>query len=322
LSASLLISVLLLETGFRVFSIATIPENSRNIWRHWNFGKFDWRAIKRYYNKRYVYDPVVGYGRADLMDPPPRESGEEPGFTILVLGDSLTEGPSYVPRFRRLVENAFGKGNVRIVNAGVIGYDTELEYRFLKSRGERFAPDLVVLQFCLNDFETTPVILPTGDGNWTALHLGFVSRFIPRRLLSRSRLLQFIALRIMPLLFRARFERSPNEIRRYLHKIENWTRNHGAEFRILLFPFFLPENETDPREAKIRGILDSLGLPPRTVDLSPAFSGYSSETLRANPDDPCHPSRPAHEIAARKLFEALRPLIAKSTPGETSETAG
>ncbi len=77
-------------------------------------------------------------------------------YRILVLGDSIAMGlrtddtddifPSALERTLR----ASGR-NVEVLNFGVSGYNTQQEVAMLADRGLAFDPDLVVLQYCLND---------------------------------------------------------------------------------------------------------------------------------------------------------------------------
>lgn len=77
------------------------------------------------------------------------------GTTILGLGDSFAFGTGveveYI--FLRKLEDMLNKQQkqCRVVNAGVPGYGTDQEYIFLKQEGIRYNPDLVIVNFYLND---------------------------------------------------------------------------------------------------------------------------------------------------------------------------
>lgn len=63
---------------------------------------------------------------------------------ILLLGDSFTEGTGVI------LEHTFGKQledlfKLEVINAGVSGYSTLHEYLWLKERGLRLQPDLIIL---------------------------------------------------------------------------------------------------------------------------------------------------------------------------------
>src|SRR6185503_4734610 len=85
-----------------------------------------------------------------------REYGreKEPGtFRVLVLGDARTAGlqvraeETYPKRLENLLSALPSSARVEVVNAGIPGYGTADELRYLQSFGERWKPDLVVLAF-------------------------------------------------------------------------------------------------------------------------------------------------------------------------------
>jgi lysophospholipase L1-like esterase len=122
----------------------------------------------------YVRDDTLGWklkpGAQDILDGVPvRINGKglrgpevdyakSPGITrILYLGDSVTFGDG-LPRDKQsfpylvepLLESSLGRG-IETINAGVGGYSPWQEYAYLASEGIRYAPDLIVVSFVLND---------------------------------------------------------------------------------------------------------------------------------------------------------------------------
>ena len=76
-----------------------------------------------------------------------------------MLGDSFTFGQgvgddeAFPAQLERLLAARFGAADVQVLNAGVPGYGTVDELRYLESRIGRLDPDLVVVQFLsVNDF--------------------------------------------------------------------------------------------------------------------------------------------------------------------------
>lgn len=72
---------------------------------------------------------------------------------MLVLGDSFGWGfgVELDERFSEILEKAHP--DWEIINASVGGYGTDQQFLFLKERGAAFKPDVVLLLFCVNDFE-------------------------------------------------------------------------------------------------------------------------------------------------------------------------
>lgn len=77
---------------------------------------------------------------------------------ILVLGDSITfgEGVWLEETFAKRLEKdlqEFPNKKIEVINAGVCGYNTLEEYLYLRERGIKLDPDIVIIAFYLNDAE-------------------------------------------------------------------------------------------------------------------------------------------------------------------------
>lgn len=138
--------VLLLEIGFRFFpwhketgktiAGAVIPDKDL-IWR--------------------LYPHQTGpYKTNDLglRDTPFNSQADK---KILLLGDSVSWGDgievierTYPFILEQILGNKSGK-TYEVINSAVLGYSTFQEYRYLQLYGLQYQPDLIVLQFCLND---------------------------------------------------------------------------------------------------------------------------------------------------------------------------
>lgn len=79
---------------------------------------------------------------------------------VLMLGDSLTFGwgvkfeETTAERIRRLFNEAGRKAEV--INAGVGNYNTAMEVGYFFKEGRKYQPDVVVLNYFINDAEPTP----------------------------------------------------------------------------------------------------------------------------------------------------------------------
>jgi hypothetical protein len=79
---------------------------------------------------------------------------------ILFLGDSFTAGEdvplgdTFIKQLERLINsNRPDEEKFRTVNAGVGGYSTIQEYMYLKEKGIKFKPKIVICDFFMNDLE-------------------------------------------------------------------------------------------------------------------------------------------------------------------------
>lgn len=81
---------------------------------------------------------------------------------MLVLGDSFGWGfgVELHERFSEILENIHP--DWEIINASVSGYGTDQEFLFLKEKGIVLKPDVVLLLFCENDFESNV----RAEDNW------------------------------------------------------------------------------------------------------------------------------------------------------------
>jgi lysophospholipase L1-like esterase len=260
------------------------------------------------YNRLYVYDEILGFEKKEISEEIKNILKNNPqSYKILVLGDSVTYWGKYVDYFNNLLAQRY-HGEIKVINAGVMGYDTELEYRYLKYRGLDLKPNLVILQFSMNDFTGTPVILKQKDGSWLALSGNKkIAEWISPKLMSSSKLYEFVALR---LLRASRLKRiNNNVVKEPLQKIKLLLQEKGIAFYILVFPRLTESQWIAPRynaHREIMGILNELNLSSQVVDLLPYYSRLPFHEIRI---DLNHPNDQGDKIAAAALGDKLRPFL-------------
>jgi len=85
---------------------------------------------------------------------------EKDTYRILALGDSFTFGtgvdnqetyPKYLEGL--LNSSSLNKNKYEVINAAVFGWGPYQEYIYLKEKGMKFKPDLIIVGFCTNDIE-------------------------------------------------------------------------------------------------------------------------------------------------------------------------
>jgi len=139
--------------------------------------------------KRISANPEIGHehvpgGRAHLMgaDVAINSRGlrdrdvdavKPPGTTrILMLGDSILFGwgveqqDTLAAQLERALKET-GQQAVEVINSGVGNYNTAMEVAYFLDRGVSYAPDVVVLNYFINDAEPTPAYR---DVPWVARH--------------------------------------------------------------------------------------------------------------------------------------------------------
>jgi lysophospholipase L1-like esterase len=252
---------------------------------------------------------------------------------VLCLGDSLVYGqgvadedtiPSVLERelAGRAVE---ARRSVRVVNAGVRGYDTAQERALLEELGDRIRPDVVLLFWYENDLEkprieaaraslerSGPVAYDTErrmEGLPLALWRG-------RQLLRRSALVVRLRHVLADLAFKplppGEIERGFRRLDQDLGRMASWTRDR----QVLLVVATLPDStavrvdrhpEDDLRE-RVRELARARGIP--CVDPTPELRLLRGE-LGAPPILPYdgHYDGRANRAIARRLAPALQELL-------------
>jgi len=101
-----------------------------------------------------VWGEHVAINSHGFRGPEPKAASSS-RYRILILGDSIVFGyrlsyeATFIYKLQRLLDSA--GNNFEVLNFGVSGYDTLQEVALLYHRGLSFQPDLVVLNYCLND---------------------------------------------------------------------------------------------------------------------------------------------------------------------------
>ncbi len=171
--ASLLFSLALFELMLRFFwthpaEYARATDESL-FWRYDSLLGWAMEPNRRGLFIRPEFQTAIATNRYGLRDDDfPVEKGEGE-IRILLLGDSVVAGfevarDSTLEAHLERRLNALKDGRFyQVINAGFRGYGTDQEYLFLKDRGLRFRPDVVVLAFVpANDLENNVTIHTAG----------------------------------------------------------------------------------------------------------------------------------------------------------------
>jgi len=277
-------------------------------------------------------------------------------FRIVVLGDSYTYGQGVerdktFPAQLEQMLNAMGS-NVRfeVVNLGFCGLNTITEKKILADyginpdtwepdpayRGLAYQPDLVLLEYTLNDsstswrdpgqvkgfddrFRTGEVVLRVNSGPY---HLPLPDR-VDKFLTMHSRL--YLAVfsgynQLLGLLGLREAGKGAIEstLSRYNDNFDGWVwmnqalqelsaigRATGTPIVMAIYPDMirLSEYPFEQVHQKVKSRAESYGIP--TLDLYPAFKGKREKELVATPFD-LHPNAAAQTIAARAIFDYLK----------------
>jgi len=243
-------------------------------------------------------------------------------FRVVVIGDSVVEGTfvgwqnSFAHQLEVNLREAFPSQEWEVVALGCSGYATSQELVLLETEAFRYAPDLVVWSYMLND-PGNPMIDGACGNLW--------------RLYQPKSQLAFLVFKAMRKLRVALRERgAPQEQYARLHYIyrdevnANITRigaicrNHKVPAVFLIHPVFLDEPSFDTYplvqlHQQLRHVASENGLV--VLDLLDAYKGKDPHALSL-PRDPWHPNKEGHSLIATFLMHGLaaQRLIPLPTP--------
>jgi lysophospholipase L1-like esterase len=274
--------------------------------------------------KQPVNDPLLSFAHrpnrsAFLMGVPfstnsaglrDREFAREkpPGVRRIVwLGDSTTVGwgvplENTAPKILERELNASGAGRFEVLNCGVGNYDTVQEVEHYLTIDRAFHPDLVILEYFINDAEPVPREHNTGLAGHSYLAAFAISRF--------DGLLRLTGLRpqwrdYYTSLYR---DGSPglDAAKDALQRLAETTARDGAGLLVAILPELHQINGTYSFAAEQQKIEDYLAARKiRTIDLLPCLQGHGPEAgLWITPGD-AHPNAKANELIAGCVDAAI-----------------
>jgi lysophospholipase L1-like esterase len=241
---------------------------------------------------------------------------------VIVLGDSIVAG-LWIEEDRHtlpvLLEeqlNTFDS-TVEVMNFGVLGYNTQQEVETLIDKGLAFKPDLVVLNYCLNDRRQ--------DDGGVYHHLLEEER--SKRTLNtltltplsrRSALFRWFRFVVLPALgidSKPFQNRNPeifgvDTVEPYLNKLAELSRQHEFGVLVTMFPDFrfvdrqIDVYEDGAEHRRIKEVVLHNGMP--FLDLLPVFLACKEK----NPteylaSDRYHPKLPGNRCAAQGIAEYI-----------------
>lgn len=274
-------------------------------------------------------------------------------FRIVVLGDSVTFGQgvkrneTFPKKLESLLNSYGGRIRFEVVNLGFCGLETGAELEILTQRGinpetwqpdERYRglaynPDLIILEYTLNDSSTSGRTLEKikrFDDKWrkgdvvSRVNSGAYSLPIPdlvdKYLTINSRSYLFIINRYNQLIERLGFRKEGDMssiFDRYKNSFRGWVyvkqalsemaqaaRTNGVPIVLAIYPDLIKLGDYPLKEIhqKVKRVGEVWGF--YTFDLLPAFEGKEATSLWVSPADG-HPNARAHEIAARAIYNYL-----------------
>jgi len=294
---SFILSIFFSEIVLNLFSFNYIDSN----WDHWESLSGSVKA------KSYIYDKDIGFVKSE-MDIPKKVDGE---YRIVFLGDSITEFGLYIKKMQTLIKNKFPKKKITLINAGTVGYNTEIEYRFLKKFYNELQPDLLIQQFCLNDFGYTPVIIKSGD-SFIALNSGIFD-FFPQWIVDKSETLKLLSISSSKIF--SYFQNLTNisyitdqqnrSVKNNIINIKKYVESNNSEYRLLLLPYFTSNKIGDFHYNRINSIIKEIQISKYAIDTKALFETHKMKDYRLSSDDYTHPNELASKMIAQNILKNI-----------------
>jgi lysophospholipase L1-like esterase len=244
---------------------------------------------------------------------------------VAVLGDSIAFGywVAEEDAFTRQLEGMLGEvrglgPRVEVLDFGVPGYNLDQEIEQLRSMVLDFAPDVVVVAFCLNDLEGIFSYELGLVQERTARDRSLLGR-LREALVARSVLFSWIEYRLAGLEARRSFVRARNPLSGPLYEqavdaqkaalvgkfgvLHTLLAARGIPGMIAVVPFFGARFDRYPYRDLHRAVVEAAaqtGL--AAVDLLDCYSAYNFREVRV---DVVHPNPMGHRIAAHAIRDAL-----------------
>jgi lysophospholipase L1-like esterase len=253
------------------------------------------------------------------------EIAKPPGTRrIVVVGDSVTEGiwVDWESTFTGVLQSRL-RGEYEVVAVAQSGLNTPQEIHLLEQDGLRYSPDLVVINFVLNDcdfytrFAAAQQFVQKRD---STVGLFFDMPIDPRvkRALKSSALVYFVKQRGEELMGRLRgvdegdyFERIWNtdanraKVTTGFDRLSELSQQHGFGVVVIIWPLVTRYDRYAYESIHnwVREAAEQRGLP--VLDLLPRFRTIPFRDLQVTAEDNVHPNARGHRIAADVFLEWL-----------------
>ena len=226
---------------------------------------------------------------------------------VLMLGDSLTfgwgapeEGTTSTSLERRL-NSGTGPSQFEVINSGVGNTNTAMQVAYFIHKGYRFQPDVVVLNYFINDAEETPKKQDNWLTRWSYAAVFLAGRFdiLQRTYFGKADWQEYYRDLYRP------EARGWQEDERSFVELAAFCRSKGIRLMVVNYPE-LHELENYPFPevtSRIAGLAEREQLP--FLDLLPSIRSEVPTSLWVTPTD-SHPNAKAAEFFSAAILDKLK----------------
>ena len=250
-------------------------------------------------------------------------------YRILVLGDSITAHNWYVESLEAKLNNSNPKLKYKfeLWNTGVPGYQVTQYANYLKFKGIKYNPDMVIIGFCLNDLQYSYHVYYKDRNRFTICYNPAIALskkiYLNGFLFKHSYLHRLLILKIENSLTDAQAGDSYLGVRSYDFKLAGYDNKAEGVYYLkiiqniceerktallgVVFPYLKPLSEyTDSELYNYNKLIEMLkALMIDYIDLYNYFPEVKRYSLRLHSFDYAHPSIEGHEIVADAIYAHL-----------------
>jgi lysophospholipase L1-like esterase len=239
-------------------------------------------------------------------------------YRILLFGDSIAAqnwGRECLEKKLNSPPLINSKYQFEIWNAGVPSYDIRRYATYLKYKGIKYQPDMVMIFFCLNDFEPNTFVYYKDERGVVRFDFPFKelcnSYFYNPFLIRHSYFYRFAAVKFETYLAN---KKKTNDIssderdgRFYLSIIKDICQRNNLHLLCVVFPYFKPLSKYASWERHQYNVMLKVlkDFNVSYVDLREYLSEKELYNLRQNKKDQIHPSQQGQCLIANILFDYL-----------------
>ncbi|MED5373358.1 MAG: SGNH/GDSL hydrolase family protein [Myxococcota bacterium] len=232
----------------------------------------------------YAWKPgACGANEQGFLGPAVETSPADGTLRIVLLGDSISGDGRYGRWTAELLSQALGRP-VEVLNFGVFGYNPDNELGMWEALASRYNPHLVVHQFCVNDYQHTPVFYRQGGRLMSADNKNGQLQGVPIALYQRSALVRWaVGVRAVRQnrVSVAPFDERAQGVTVAMTALDTKLRQAGVPWVSLRFPYLAERDDWRPEdlqaETHFGALLAELGVPD--IDLGPRYAAFGPDRL-------------------------------------------
>ncbi len=231
-------------------------------------------------------------------------------YRVMLLGDSLTFGWGakqdriFAVELERKLDKYFktaGKNmKVQVINTGVGNYNTDQEVSFYEYRGRKFKPDMVILNYFINDAEPTP-----RQKSPLIIKYSYFAMWLWGRIDTFKR--KYFSNEDYSSYYNNLYDDSRpgwQKTREAIKRLVEASKRDGFTLALVMLPELHAVGETygfQDINDKVRAAAIEAGV-ENILDLAMRFKREAPESLWVSPDD-AHPNEKAHAIIAQGIYD-------------------